>query len=694
MVNINTNLSALLVQTSLANSTNALNTAIERMTTGFKINHAKDNAANYSIATNMTSKISAFDVAENNALMGLDMLNTASSSLSLIDTALARLRSLAVQSSNGTYGNTSLEAINSEANALVDEILREYNNAEYSGRKLFSGDTASATTSADLVKPIVQRDTTSMTALADVDENTVISSGTYSISSAEELKKLADMTNSGKVTGGEFVLGADIDLSVYSTGEGWTPIGDYDSMIFFDGTFDGNGYVISNLYINGPDGEGQGLFAMSQNGTFKNVALEDVDINGGVRVGGLLGVASSTTGNTDVTITNCYVTGDVSSQRSSDGGLVGEVNRCDLTITDSYVTANVSGQVSGTGGIVGYAIACDLRITGSYVTGDISGFRYVGGLLGNSLSNINLTITNSYVTGDVSGVKSCVGGLVGLANVSNLRITDSYVTGNVSGKETIGGLAGYVVYGALTITNSYVTGDASGQDEVGGLVGVLYDVSSAAISNSYVLTNSDDLDSIFIGELRGTGTPSFEITNSYYSSFYDGKGIDFVAGYGNQTSSAGATGGAVSYTGGVPFTQSNTSSSVTAGGVNRVTLQVGIDSSEASQLTLDLSFSLNNLESLRDIGLGNGDYISQVDEIIASVAAKQTELGAAENRLESALDQISIQYDNLVSSRSTIRDADIAEESSEYIKMQILQQASATLLATANQTPAIALQLL
>ena len=97
---------------------------------------------------------------------------------------------------------------------------------------------------------------------------------------------------------------------------------------------------------------------------------------------------------------------------------------------------------------------------------------------------------------------------------------------------------------------------------------------------------------------------------------------------------------------------------------------------------------------MRDIGLGNGDYISQVDEIIASVAAKQTELGAAENRLESALDQISIQYDNLVSSRSTIRDADIAEESSEYIKMQILQQASATLLATANQTPAIALQLL
>ena len=58
------------------------------------------------------------------------------------------------------------------------------------------------------------------------------------------------------------------------------------------------------------------------------------------------------------------------------------------------------------------------------------------------------------------------------------------------------------------------------------------------------------------------------------------------------------------------------------------------------------------------------------------------------------MEEISVQYENLLSSRSTLRDADIAEESSAYIRNQILQQASATLLATANQTPSIALQLL
>ena len=124
-------------------------------------------------------------------------------------------------------------------------------------------------------------------------------------------------------------------------------------------------------------------------------------------------------------------------------------------------------------------------------------------------------------------------------------------------------------------------------------------------------------------------------------------------------------------------------------------LQVGINSSDTSQITVDTSFDIWKLDSLRNIGYMNSSVmLNTVDDIISRVNERQTTLGAYQNRLESALEQISVQYENLVSSRSTIRDADIAEESSQYIKMQILQQASATLLATANQTPALALRLL
>ena len=78
-------------------STNKLNEAIERMTTGYKINHAKDNAANYGISTNMTTMIGACMVAEDNVAMGMDMLTTASESLSQIENKLSRLRALATQ---------------------------------------------------------------------------------------------------------------------------------------------------------------------------------------------------------------------------------------------------------------------------------------------------------------------------------------------------------------------------------------------------------------------------------------------------------------------------------------------------------------------------------------------------------------------------------------------------------------------
>ena len=69
MLSINTNLSSLITHQSMSKATNALNLAIERMTTGFKINHSKDNAANYSIATNMTTKINSYMVAEDNVAM-------------------------------------------------------------------------------------------------------------------------------------------------------------------------------------------------------------------------------------------------------------------------------------------------------------------------------------------------------------------------------------------------------------------------------------------------------------------------------------------------------------------------------------------------------------------------------------------------------------------------------------------------
>ena len=161
MLSINTNLSSLITQRSMRQSTNKLNQAIERMTTGFKINHSKDNAANYNIVTNITTKVGSLDVAEDNASMGLDLITTASDNLSLIQDRVQRLRDLQEQASNGTYGEESLKAINAECNSLVDEINRLYLTTEYNGINLFLETTTNADGEAEVLQEVYADQNTS-----------------------------------------------------------------------------------------------------------------------------------------------------------------------------------------------------------------------------------------------------------------------------------------------------------------------------------------------------------------------------------------------------------------------------------------------------------------------------------------------------------------------------------------------------
>ena len=136
---INTNLSSMIVQNNLAKSTSQLNNAIERMTTGYKINHASDNAAGYSIARNWEAKLGSLDVAADNAATGADMLATLEDNYALISQHVQRVRDLTEQAANGTYGTDSKKAIESEIQARLEEINRIAANCEFNGIDLMKG---------------------------------------------------------------------------------------------------------------------------------------------------------------------------------------------------------------------------------------------------------------------------------------------------------------------------------------------------------------------------------------------------------------------------------------------------------------------------------------------------------------------------------------------------------------------------
>ena len=136
---INTNISSLVAQRNLNSATNSLNTAIERLTTGYTINHAKDNAAGYSISKMWVTQLGSLDIAASNAATGSDMLTTAEESYGLLVNHLQRIRDLTEQAANGTYGSQSLKAIHAEIVVRLQEVNRISANAEFNGIKLMDG---------------------------------------------------------------------------------------------------------------------------------------------------------------------------------------------------------------------------------------------------------------------------------------------------------------------------------------------------------------------------------------------------------------------------------------------------------------------------------------------------------------------------------------------------------------------------
>jgi len=139
MTVINTNLSAVAAQNSLRTSALNQTTAMERLSSGIRINSAKDDAAGLAISTRMTANIRGLNAAIRNANDGISLTQTAEGGLASIGDNLQRIRELAVQSANTGNSDSDRAALNTEARQLVSEIDRIANNSQYNGIKLLDG---------------------------------------------------------------------------------------------------------------------------------------------------------------------------------------------------------------------------------------------------------------------------------------------------------------------------------------------------------------------------------------------------------------------------------------------------------------------------------------------------------------------------------------------------------------------------
>jgi|TARA_R110002126_G_scaffold92409_1_gene219355 flagellin len=137
---VNTNVSSLNAQRQLFDVSNSLNTSFERLSSGFRINSAADDAAGLQITDRMTSQVQGLNQAVRNANDAISLSQTAEGALSETTTALQRIRTLAVQSQNGINSESDREALQKEVSALRTEITRIADTTEFAGVSILSGD--------------------------------------------------------------------------------------------------------------------------------------------------------------------------------------------------------------------------------------------------------------------------------------------------------------------------------------------------------------------------------------------------------------------------------------------------------------------------------------------------------------------------------------------------------------------------
>ena len=136
---VNTNVASLNTQRNLSNSSNALSTSLQRLSTGSRINSAKDDAAGLQIANRLTSQINGMGVAVKNSNDGISMAQTAEGALEQSTTILQRMRDLSLQSANGSNSPEERKALNAEVNELKKELDRIANTTSFGGKKLLDG---------------------------------------------------------------------------------------------------------------------------------------------------------------------------------------------------------------------------------------------------------------------------------------------------------------------------------------------------------------------------------------------------------------------------------------------------------------------------------------------------------------------------------------------------------------------------
>ncbi|HHB2167039.1 MULTISPECIES: flagellin [Bacillus cereus group] len=210
---INTNINSMRTQEYMRQNQAKMSNAMDRLSSGKRINNASDDAAGLAIATRMRARESGLGVAANNTQDGMSLIRTADSALNSVSNILLRMRDIANQSANGTNTSDNQKALDKEFSALKEQIDYISKNTEFNDKKLLNGDNKSIAIqtldNADTTKQININLADSSTKALNIDKLSIEGKGNQTITiTAEEIAAAKTDIDAAKAAGGATGLGA------------------------------------------------------------------------------------------------------------------------------------------------------------------------------------------------------------------------------------------------------------------------------------------------------------------------------------------------------------------------------------------------------------------------------------------------------------------------------------------------------
>lgn len=703
---VNTNITSLSVQKNLNKASDALGTTMGRLSSGLKINSAKDDAAGLQISNRLTTQIKGLGVAVKNANDGISIAQTAEGAMATSGNIMQRMRELALQSANGSNSDDDRTSMQQEFTALSGELTRIANTTTFGGRNLLDGSFSGSSFQVG------------------ANSNESISFGMKNVSSTS----LKGSYNEAKVAGGvaslqASVTGADGKFGTNGVGTAAaTAVGVKAAGVFDDPKINASGSLVLNV------GGTKTTIALTANDTLNGFgatqAAKDgtsvlAKINAQTANTGVTASIDSATGGLKLTGTQAFTVdatttagvgadlglataggaqlAKVGTQNMRDGQLgaaaAGSLIVGGLTIalaaTDTL--SDVIGKVNGQTGATGVTASVD-SASGQLKLSSAAGFTLDGDAA--VIGGLGLTAAAAAAAANVSSPKTVAVAPqnTGLATAADIQINGNTfklsagddldaVVKNINNNGTTAAGAGTALTG-VTASNQngrLVLTSAKGQD--------------ITLDNGAGVNGAGALDKL--GLNAGTNKAGLQADtsltlNGVEVKFKKGDDMDSIAASIN-AASTGVTASKVSVAGQSTLNLFADKDITVADGSSGTGL-VALGMTAATTSSVQMESTVANLSVLD--GASAQQAIQVLDGAMQDLDSQRSQLGAVQNRFDSTVANLQSISENSTAARSRVQDADFAAETAELSKQQTLQQASTAILSQANQLSSSVLKLL